>query len=364
VASAATVAMVFALAVVPVLWIGWFLTASYVHETLAYDFRNAYLPAAEAVLDGESPYPELNDPRLANETAYVYPPLLAWALIPLTPLSENAASILAALGALALVAGTLLVLGVRDWRCYGAVLLWSPTLNALHTASASLLLVFAAALVWRFRDRPPVAAAALGLGVAVKLVIWPLGVWALATRRLLVTGGGVIVAVAVTLAGWAALRFEGLTHYPDLLDRLQQLLAETSYSVIGVLATIGVEGWPAQAIAFAIGGALLAACFVYGRRGEDVRSLTAAIAAALALTPILWQHYLVLLLVPLAVARPRFSGIWLIPAFVWLAPRGDNGTLVQTWIPAIAAIVVVALLLRRAEPAPSSPSGSLAVESR
>ena len=53
---------------------------------LAWDVRFAYLPAAEAVLDGESPYPALDDPILEDQKGYVYPPQLLFALVPLTPL--------------------------------------------------------------------------------------------------------------------------------------------------------------------------------------------------------------------------------------------------------------------------------------
>src|SRR5512145_1982835 len=53
---------------------------------LAWDVRFAYLPAAEAVLDGRSPYPALDDPILEDQKGYVYPPQLAVALAPLAPL--------------------------------------------------------------------------------------------------------------------------------------------------------------------------------------------------------------------------------------------------------------------------------------
>ena len=48
-----------------------------------------------------------------------------------------------------LVPATLLVLGVRDWRVYGAALLWAPVTVAVQTANLSLPLAFAAALAWR-----------------------------------------------------------------------------------------------------------------------------------------------------------------------------------------------------------------------
>jgi hypothetical protein len=38
-----------------------------------------------------------------------------------------------------------------------------------------------------------------------------------------------------------------------------------------------------------------------------------AILAALTATPIVWEHYMVLLFVPIALASPSFSTAWLIP---------------------------------------------------
>ena len=42
--------------------------------------RFAYLPAAESVLDGHSPYPALDDPILDEQKGYVYPPQLLFVL--------------------------------------------------------------------------------------------------------------------------------------------------------------------------------------------------------------------------------------------------------------------------------------------
>ena len=198
-------ATLIALLLFPIVWTSFFLVAAGVHGSLAYDFREAYLPAAEAVRDGRSPYPAIDDPRLAAETAYVYPPLLAYALIPFTVLSENAASVIAATVAIAVLLGTLLLLGVRDWRCYGAALVWAPSLNAIHTASSSLYLAFGAALAWRFRATVWPLAAAVGMSIALKLVMWPLLAWMLFTRRLVAGAGTLVVTVGVTLGTWGAL---------------------------------------------------------------------------------------------------------------------------------------------------------------
>ena len=84
---------------------------------------------------------------------------------------------------------------------------------------------------------------------------------------------------------------------------------------------------------------------------RDRRSLSLAVAAALVLTPILWLHYLVLLLVPLGLARPRLSPLWAVPlvltvfeALDWYRgwPTGDGKALASVAV--VSAIVVIASL--------------------
>ena len=86
------------------------------------------------------------------------------------------------MGVLVLVALAIpFVLGVRDWRCYGLLLLWPPVISAVQTGNVTLWFALAAALAWRFRDRTlpwrrhradargevlPVAARRLARGVA------------------------------------------------------------------------------------------------------------------------------------------------------------------------------------------------------
>jgi hypothetical protein len=48
-------------------------------------------------------------------------------------------------------------------------------------------------------------------------------------------------------------------------------------------------------------------------RDRDVVTLTLVLAAALAASPIVWVHYFLLLLVPLALTRPRLSPLWFVP---------------------------------------------------
>ena len=323
---------------------------------LAWDVRFAYLPAAEAVLRGENPYPALDDPILDEQKGYVYPPQLLFVLIPLTPLPVPLAAALVAAGMLALLGATLWLLGVRDIRCYAAALLWVPVISGVLLSNVSIPLAFALAVIWRYRDAVWPPAVALGLSVSAKLLFWPMLVWMVAARRLHAAVVAVIVGLTATVVAWAAIGFDGFRSYPDLLERLSELQSDRSYSFVGIASTLGLAPSAGTAAGIAVGAALLVACVVYGRRDDDVRSFTCAVAATLALSPIVWLHYIVALLVPTAIARPRFSAIWLLPVVLWVSPKPGYAEGWETFAPLVVATVLVVLLLlpgrARARPAP------------
>src|SRR4029078_664105 len=84
------------------------------------------------------------------------------------------------------------------------------------------------------------------------------------------------------------------------------------------------------------------------KRVRDRRSFTLALPAALTLTAVVWNHYLLLLFVPVASARPRLSGLWVLPfaancfyEFDWYGPK-PNGleTSVDTGPLAVVTIVL------------------------
>ena len=97
----------------------------------------------------------------------------------------------------------------------------------------------------------------------------------------------------------------------------------------------------------------------FARQGDDERSFFAAIGAALALSPIVWLHYLVLLAVPLAIARPRFSPLWLLPIVLWVCPRSGNGDGVETFLPVAVTAIVLGLLLVRPRREPRGRGGDV-----
>jgi hypothetical protein len=150
----------------------------------------------------------------------------------------------------------------------------------------------------------------------------------------------VATGAVLALGSWAAIEFAGLSSYSRLLRVLTSYEETESYSVSGALRVIGLGVVPARAFSLVVTFALIGLCVVLGRREDDRRAFAAAVLAALASTPILWQHYLMLMLVALAVCRPRLSVAWFLPLVPWLSPFTGNGNLGQTLlVPVVAALV-------------------------
>ncbi len=286
--------------------------------TSFFDFH-AFWGAGRDVLHGRSPYPPTNTRVLAREGSFVYPAPAAVAMVPFALLPYRLAATLFALILVASVPVALRLAGVRDWRCYGIALLSAPVVTGINVDAISPILLLGLALVWRFRDRVVPAAAALAALIVLKLFLWPLLLWFAFTRRLtaaLVAGG---LIAATSLVSWAAIGFDGLHAYPHLLRLLTRLLEGKSYSIVALGLSLGAGRDAAEALSLIVGGAALAAVAVCGRRtGADAWTFAAATGAALALTPIAWLHYFVLLYVPIAIVRPRLSWLWAAPLLLWV----------------------------------------------
>lgn len=331
------------------------------------DFGYVFLPAANDVLAGRDPYMDPDEFEGPPQAPYAYPPVLALVVTPLTALPETAHGIFVpgVLFSLLLVAATiagLYLLGVRDWRCYPIALLAPVTLEGFEYGAIGPVLLLLIALAWRYRDRVPIAASAIGGAVVLKLFLWPLLVWLALTRRVRTAVAAGATALALGLVSWGVILFRGIGDYPRLLEKLVDVEAENSYSVFAILRTIGLPEVVAQLLVLAAGAVLLALAWRAARaigldeRERDRRSLTWALAAALVMTPILWLHYLVLLFVPIALVRPRLSALWFAPlaltvfeALDWYRgwPTGDGESLAS--VAALMVIVFAASLGRGGE---------------
>jgi hypothetical protein len=302
-----------------------------------------FLRAAGDVLHGASPY------VYAADKTFAYPPLLAWLVAPLHPLSGAVAGFLWTALSLALVGLALWLLELRDWRCYALVFVFLFTRSSVDLGTIEPLLLLAVAATWHWRDRALAAAGAAGTAIVLKLFLWPLVVWLALRRQLRAAALAVAFAAALALVSWAAIGFAGIGSYPSVLRRLADDESTSSYSVVALGVRAHLPLLAARIISVLVALALLGAAAWAVRderrtpRERDVVTLTLTLGAALAASPIVWVHYFLLLLVPLALARPRLSLLWFVPfAFqplgeaAWPAGNARNLGL------ALAATLIVA----------------------
>src|SRR5919204_436965 len=234
------------------------------NHNFGFDFRGGEWAAGRDVLHGRSPYPAPDAAHLvAVGNAYIPPPLLAVLSAALSLLPMVPAAIVLDVVSTAALALALRIVGVRDWRVYGLALTSFPCVSTIVLGQPDGLLALGVALAWRYRSSWR-GAAAVGTVVALKLLAWPLLVWFVATRRLkqAAVAAGLAVVLAVAVAA-IVVRLAG--------DR-------------------------------------------------DLGVFTAALAFGLLASPILWTHYLVVLLVPLAITHRRADAAWLATIAYWLSP--------------------------------------------
>jgi len=310
------------------------------HDALA-DF-GIFRKAAHLVLHGRSPYAHPSVAALRHFDKFVYPPVAALLFAPFAALPPGIGRVLMFAAALAAVLGALRLLHVQDWRCYGVVILSAPAINSLALGALTSFLFLGVALAWHYRHRPVVAAVATAFTAIVKLFLWPLAVWLLVTRRWRTTFICAAAALVLLIGGWAVIDFAGLRSYPTLVHVLEQVEAPVSYSIVALLGvTRGAE--TAVTIAFSL-AAVVAIWLAARGSGGDRRALAVAVVASLVAAPLVWLHYLLLLYVPIALYRPRLSGLWFLPLVLWATPlTHSQGT---TWRIALALGVVAVVALR------------------
>ena len=324
----------------------WVLVGAAIGGRFALDFRHAFLPAAHAVLHGASPYSAVGSRALSQGTAFLYPPVAAYLIAPFTLLPPVAAEVVAVVLVAATVPATLLLLGVRDWRCHAMALLWWPTIIGIQTGNLTLPMFLGLAVAWRYRDRPVIAALATALVVALKLFFWPALIWLVATRRYRAAALAAAASAALVLVPWAGIGFAGLHGYPHLLAGVSRSEGPRSYSLAALLHAVLPSWTAATALETAVGVGMLLVAFAAGRRNRDRDAFALCITAILFLTPLLELHYLAVLLVIVALYRRRLALAWVLPLLFWGAPATVAGSTLQVVHVLIVVAATIALAAR------------------
>lgn len=322
-----------------------------------YDFET-YLLAAQRLADGEGLYVPLTleGPfRPGPYGLYLYAPPLALAIVPLTALPTDVATAVWLVLRVALLAVSCALMPVsRPVRlaAFGVAALSRPVLYDLNLGNVSIVVTFLLVLVWRWLDRP-MGAVALALTMSLRPTTGLVLIWSLVRRRWAFAAWTVLAGLALIAI---TLPFVGIEAYLDYLRVLGYVSdatgVENNRDLGSTALELGLGATVASGALYAGYGIAVLATLLSLRRDREL-SFVVSLGASLLLAPLLWDHYLCLLLIPAA----------------FLASRGRTWGLalpLLAWAPAVAAplIVLAGLLLPFLAHPPARPPSAVGGQGR
>jgi Glycosyltransferase family 87 len=306
-------------------------------HSYGFDFHGGIYKAGNDILAGRSPYLAPNAKLLAAiGNAYIPPPLLAETFLPLSVLPFWLATVLLNVICAGALLGAMRLLGVRDPELLALAVCSAAFIFSLSYGDPDGVFVALAALAWRYRDSHW-GGLPVGILVAAKLLLWPLGIWLLVTRRIRSALFAAGSAVALLGASWAVIGFKGLAQYPRFLAA-DAKVQSSNHAVAAAFRAFGASSSAATALALLL-ALMVGAIAVRVARGTDRGWFTAAVIAGLIASPVVFPNYFLILFVPLAICSPRSRAPWLLMAAFWLSPQPEAGI---EWLVAIAIAIKAA----------------------
>lgn len=344
---------------------GLVVLAAVASGTFGFDFL-AYHQAATRVLDGQRLY----DPSVQQTGGFglfYYPPPFVLAVLPLALLPAVAATWVWLVLSVAMLVGGIALLPVRPTTRWIVLLLagvsW-PVAYALKLGQVGPLLFLLFAIGWRSLSRPLPFGIAGAAGAIVKIQPGIVLAWALLTRRWrAVAIGAACLVVAASVATVVLGGFGVWTDYLALLRNLSDPITTPHNFTPGAAAyQAGLGTSTALAIQLASSILVVAALLVAIVRAPADASFLVAVVASQLLSPVLWDHYAMLLLLPTA---------WLLDRGRWWAaaiPLVTSAVALVVMLPAaiypilfwvtLLAVLDVGLRERRDGDAVLRPSGA------
>ena len=322
----------------------------------AYDFE-AYVNAAARLESEGSLYQEetLGGPfRPGPYGLYLYSPTLGVTLLPVADMSVADSSmlwyvahILALLAAMALMP---VRPSIRVWTFVVAAFSFA-VFKDLALGNVSVLLLLPLAAAWRWLDRPA-GSIALAVAISIRPMLGILVAWQLLRRQwraVAWTIGAGVVLILLTLP------FVGVAGYGDYLTVLRNISSVTGVEFNLDLGSTALALGATERVAsltLIVGYAFALGAILFSLRRDREVGFMVGLSASLLLSPLLWDHYLAMLILPAA----------------FLAQRGRPWALLLpllSWLPAetLPFVVVIATLLpflaRPASPdAPAADGGN------
>jgi alpha-1,2-mannosyltransferase len=249
---------------------------------------------------------------------------------------------------------TILLLGAVGW----------PLIFGVRIGQVAPILYLAFAYAWRNLDRPIPLGVAIAVGGLLKLQPGLLAVWLLARREWRALATTIGVGLAVVAFGFVV----GLRDWAGMLTLLRSLTdavtVPTNLALGATLHTLGMDAGLAGAIQTVNTGAVFVLVVAGALWLPRVPGFLVAIVATQLISPILWSHYALVLLLPVAwlLDRRQWWAVIIPAAEAWiLIPFVTNWSYTLAFYVVFAALFVVGWRDRRAvadertSAAPTSP---------
>jgi hypothetical protein len=295
--------------------------------TLGYDFRS-YALAVHRFLDGRPLY-DPTTTAFGPFGGFFYPPTFALLILPFGLLDPAAGVVVfTAIGVLAF-ALSVAVMPIPTPLRWVMVLLgglsW-PLVFAIKLGQVGPLLLLFFAIGWRAierrgaNDRAAVAfGAAAALGAAIKVQPAIVLGWALLAGRFRALLAGVVALLALALAATIVFGPESWGAYLDLLAQVSRPLdTPHQFSPARLAVEAGLSVDVANAVLYANLVGVAAAVLLAIRSATPVASYLATVVASQLVSPVLWDHYAMMLLLPVAWLLSR--GRWWAAVIVLATP--------------------------------------------
>jgi alpha-1,2-mannosyltransferase len=279
---------------------------------------------------------------------YLYPPPFAVAFIPFAMLPSQLGLWIWILAGVAMTVAAIAILPVAAPVRWAILLLagldW-PVAYAIKLGQVGplLLLVFAVGW-WLLRSQPAVGAIG-AIGALIKVQPGLVLAWAALTGRWRAVGVGtaiLLIAVAVTLP---VVGVSAWSDYVSLLGKVSAPVTTPHNMTLGAVAfQAGLSESAAGLLQVAGLVATLVIWLIATRRRSAAVGYLATVVASQLLSPLLWDHYAMLLLIPVAwlIARRRWWAIVIPLATSWpLLAITPAATYPVVFLVCLAALVVV-----------------------
>jgi hypothetical protein len=292
-------------------WAALIVLASSSGGTLGFDYR-AYDLAVDRLLAGRSMY----DPD-AQATGgfglFFYPPPFALLILPIALLPVEVAlwvfTLLLVAASLAGIALLPVSARVRWIVLLLAALSW-PLVYAIKLGQVGPVLLLLFAIGWRWMDRPLALGGSAALGTLIKLQPALVIGWAAVTGRVRAAVVGVVVVLAAAAVATLVAGPQAWLDEASLLSRVSRPIETPNGFGLGRLAfEEGASVEVATLVHWANFALVAAVVALVTFRGSAVASYLAVVIATQFVSPVLWDHYALLLLLPVAwlLERGRWS---------------------------------------------------------